>query len=295
LQTEFHGLAPLCRCTCTGMTPAQYCAQKAAPRGSNLHYSLLFLPTDRREAITALHAFRRELADAVSEASDPGVAVARLHWWRNELSTALSGRPQHPVMKALTPAIARHALPHQYLAEIIAGAQMDLDYNRYPDFATLEGYCQHVSGVVAALSAKVLGYTEPATLEFAGALGVGLELVRIIRDAGHDVRRNHIYIPLDELERFGLNSDDLIALREDERVERLMGFQIERAQSYLARAEAGLSGGDRRAQRAHLIMAGIERALLGEIAGLRGRTLNQRIALTPLRKLWIAWRTWMRG
>jgi len=277
------------------MTPEQYCAQKAAPPGSTLHYSLIFLPTDQRGAITALHAFRRELADAVSEASDPGVAVARLQWWRNELGTALRGQPQHPVMKALTPAIARYALPHEHLAEIVAGAQMDLDYNRYPDFATLESYCHRVSGMVSTLSARVLGYTEPGTLEFAGALGVGLELVRIIRDAGHDVRRNHLYVPLDELQRFGLSSDDLVALREDERVERLMGFQIERARGVLARAQALLSRNDRKAQRAQLIMAAIDRALLDEITGLHGRTLNQRIALTPLRKLWIAWRTWMRG
>ena len=277
------------------MTPEQYCTQKAAPPGSTLHYSLIFLPTDQRGAITALHAFRRELADAVSEASDPGVAVARLQWWRNELSTTLSGQPHHPVMKALTPAIARYALPHEHLAEIVAGAQMDLDYNRYPDFATLESYCRRVSGMVSTLSARVLGYTEPETLEFAGALGVGLELVRIIRDAGHDVRRNHLYVPLDELQRFGLSSDDLVALREDERVERLMGFQIERARSVLSRAEALLSRKDRKAQRAQLIMAAIDRALLDEINGLRGRTLNQRIALTPLRKLWIAWRTWIRG
>jgi len=277
------------------MTPEQYCTQKAAPRGSTLHYSLLFLPPDQRGAITALHAFRRELADAVSEASDPGVAVARLQWWRNELSTALAGRPQHPVMKALTPAIAQYALPHEDLAAIIAGAQMDLDYNRYPDFATLESYCHCVSGIVSTLSARVLGYTEATTLEFAGALGVGLELVRIIRDAGHDVRRNHLYLPLDELQRFGLSSDDLVALREDERVERLMGFQLGRARDVLARAEALLSRKDRKAQRAQLMMAAIDRALLHEIAGLRGRTLNQRIALTPLRKLWIAWRAWVRG
>jgi 15-cis-phytoene synthase len=275
------------------MTPEQYCAQKAAPRGSSLHYSLLFLPADQRDAITALHAFRRELADAVVQASDPGVAVARLQWWRNELDTALSGRPQHPAMKALSAALARYTLPHEPLREIVAGAQMDLDYNRYPDFATLESYCHRVSGIVTTLSARVLGYTEPVTLEFAGALGVGLELVRIIRDAGHDVRRNHLYLPLDELQRFGLVSDDLVALREDERVERLMGFQIERARNVITRAEALLSRSDRKAQRALLIMAAIERALLDEIAELRGRTLNQRVALTPLRKLWIAWRTWV--
>ena len=277
------------------MTPQQYCKQKAAPRGSTLHYSLLFLPAEQREAITALHAFRRELADAVEDASDPGVAVARMQWWRSELSAALNGQPQHPVMKALTPAIARYALPKEHLTEIIEGAQMDLDYNRYPDFPTLESYCRRVSGVVGMLSAKILGCTEPATLEFARTIGAGLELVRIIREAGHDVRRNRIYIPLDELHRFALDTSDLIALREDERVERMMIFQIERARGFFARAEALLGRADRQAQRAQLIMAAIDRRLLDEIEGLRGRTLNQRVALTPLRKLWVAWRTWVAG
>ena len=275
------------------MTPEQYCEQKAAPRGSSLYYSLLFLPLERRQAITALRALQRELRDAVEQASDPGVARTRLLWWREELSAALAGNPQHPVTKAVCRVLTRWELPGEQLFELLDGAQMDLDYNRYPDFATLEVHCSRMSGVVCLLSARVLGHEHPATREFARTLGTALQLATIIRDAGADARRNRIYLPLEDLHRFGLETDDIIALREDERFERLMTFEIERAQNLFERVGSLLNREDRKAQRAHLIMAALDGALLDEIARLRGHTLNQRVALTPLRKLWIAWRTWV--
>ena len=277
------------------MTPEQYCQQKATPRGSALYYSLLFLPLEQREAITALHALQRELRDAVEGAPDPGVARTRLLWWREELSAALAGNPQHPVTKAVCRVMTRCELPQEHLFELIDGGQMDLDYNRYPDFATLEVYCWRMSGVVCLLSARILGHEHPATMEFARTLGAALQLATIVRDAGADARRNRIYLPLDDLRRFGLETDDIIALREDERFEWLMTFQIERAQNLFMHAGSLLNREDRKAQRAHLIMATLDGTLLDEIARLRGHTLNQRVALTPLRKLWIAWRTWLAG
>jgi phytoene synthase len=275
------------------MTPEQYCEQKAAPRGSALYYSLLFVPPEQRLALTALRALQRELRDAVEQASDPGLARTRLLWWREELSAALAGRSQHPVINAVCRVLSRWELPREQLVELLDGAQMDLDYNRYPDFATLEVYCSRMSGVVCLLSARVLGHSHPATMEFARTLGTALQLATIIRDAGADARRNRIYLPLEDLHRFDLETDDIIALREDERFERLMTFEIERAQNLFERAGALLNREDRKAQRAHLIMAALDGALLDEIARLRGHTLNQRVALTPLRKLWIAWRTWV--
>jgi phytoene synthase len=170
---------------------------------------------------------------------------------------------------------------------------MDLDYNRYPDFGTLEVYCHRVAGVVGLLSAGIFGYTQAATLDYARTLGIALQLINIIRDVGQDVRRNRIYLPLDELARFGLSSTDIVEHREDERFERLMAFQVERARDYHDRALSLLPRADRHAQRAGLVMAAIYRALLEEIASLGGRTLNQSVALTPVRKLWIAWRTWI--
>ncbi len=275
------------------MTPDEYCQRKAAASGSSFYYSFLFLPPEQRRAITALYAFCREVDDAVDEAADPGVARARLAWWRGEVQAAFAGSAQHPVARALAPVVRAYRVAESDLAQIIDGMEMDLDYNRYPDFATLEVYCHRVAGVVGMLSAAIFGYTQPATLKYARTLGLALQLTNIIRDVGEDVRRNRIYLPLDELARYGLSSADILERREDERFERLMGFQIARARDYHDRALALLPQADRRAQRAGLVMAAIYRALLEEIASLRGRTLNQSVALTPMRKLWVAWRTWM--
>jgi len=275
------------------VTPDEYCQRKAAASGSSFYYSFLFLPPEQRRAIIALYAFCREVDDAVDEAADPAVARAKLTWWRGELHAVFDGNAQHPVARALAPVVRAYRVAESQLTQIVDGVEMDLDYNRYPDFATLEVYCHRVAGVVGLLAAGIFGYTQPATLDYARTLGLALQLTNIIRDVGEDVRRNRIYLPLDELARFGLSSTDIIEHREDERFERLMAFQIARARAYHDRALALLPQADRRAQRAGLVMAAIYRALLEEIASLRGRTLNQSVALTPLRKLWIAWRTWM--
>ena len=277
------------------MTPDEYCQQKAAASGSSFYYSFLFLPPPRRRAITALYAYCREVDDVVDEVSDPGVARTKLAWWTDEVGRIFAGNPQHPVGQALAPVVGAFGLERGLMLDIIEGMRMDLDYNRYPDFATLEVYCHRVAGVVGLLSARIFGFTQPATLEYARTLGIAFQLTNIVRDVGEDVRRNRIYLPLDELARFDLATDDLIALKEDERFSRLMQFQIRRAREYYERAFALLPAVDRRPQRPGLIMAAIYRTLLDEIDASGGKVLNQRIALTPLRKLWIAWRTWVKG
>ena len=277
------------------MTPDDYCQRKAAASGSSFYYSFLFLPPERRRAITALYAFCREVDDVVDEVSDPGVARTKLAWWVQELDNLYANRPEHPVTKALAPALERYGLEQARLVEIIEGMRMDLDYNRYPDFATLEVYCHRVAGVVGQLSARIFGFTHPSTLQYAHQLGIAFQLTNIIRDVGEDVRRNRIYLPLDELERFRVSTDDIISLIEDQRFSALMAFQIERARGYYRQAMSLLPEADRKTQRAGLIMAAIYHTLLDEIANSDAKVLNQRIALTPLRKLWIAWRTWVKS
>ena len=275
------------------MTPDEYCQQRAAASGSSFYYSFLFLPPQRRRAITALYAYCREVDDVVDEVSDPGVARAKLAWWVDEVERIFAGNPQHPVGRALAPVVGAFGLERTLMLEIIEGMRMDLEYNRYPDFATLEVYCHRVAGVVGLLSARIFGYTDPRTLDYARTLGLAFQLTNIIRDVGEDVRRNRIYLPLDELARFDLSTDDLILLKEDERFGRLMSFQVQRARDCYERAFSLLPQADRRAQRPGIVMAAIYRTLLDEIDASGGKVLNQRIALTPLRKLWIAWRTWI--
>jgi phytoene synthase len=277
------------------MTPDQYCQERAARSGSSFYYSFLFLPRDQRTAITALYAFCREVDDVVDEGLDPVVARAKLDWWRGEITAVFGGTPTHPVSLALAPVVKAFDLPQARFEDIIEGMRMDLDYNRYPDFATLEVYCHRVAGVVGLLSARIFGYSVPATLEYARDLGIALQLTNIVRDVGEDVRRNRIYLPLDELDRFGVTTDDLILFRETDEIAALLRFQAERAKAFYARAMAALPASDRKQQRAGLVMAAIYRKLLDEVESEGARIMNRRVSLTPLVKLWTAWRTWVRA
>jgi len=277
------------------MTPDQYCQERAARSGSSFYYSFLFLPRDQRTAITALYAFCREVDDVVDEGLDPAIARTKLDWWRTEIAAVFGGSPTHPVSLALAPVVKAFDLPQARFEDIIEGMRMDLDYNRYPDFATLEVYCHRVAGVVGLLSARIFGYSVPATLDYARDLGIALQLTNIVRDVGEDVRRNRIYLPLDELARFGVTTDDLILFRETDEIAALLRFQADRAKAFYARAMAALPAADRKRQRAGLVMAAIYRKLLDEVEIEGARIMNRRVSLTPIVKLWTAWRTWVRA
>jgi len=277
------------------MTPDQYCQQQAAQSGSSFYYSFLFLPDERRRAITALYAFCREVDDVVDECSDPALARAKLGWWRGEVEGLYEGRPQHPVTQALAPHLQHFGIRHTLLNDILDGMEMDLDANRYPDFAALRQYIYRVAGAVGLLAAGIFGYRNAQTLEYAERLGTAFQLTNIVRDVGEDARKGRIYIPDDELARFGVPASDVLALRQSDAFAELMRFQIERAQQSYADAIGLLPPEDRRAQRPGLMMAAIYRALLEEIRRDGCRVLSHRTTLPPIRKLWIAWRTWVTG
>lgn len=277
------------------MTPDEYCQQKAAQSGSSFYYSFLFLPPERRRAITALYAFCREVDDAVDEPSDPAVARAKLEWWRGEVANLFAGRPQHPVTRALEPMLAKFELDRASLEAIMDGMEMDLVHARYPDFPALARYCHHVAGVVGLLAARIFGHTQPQTLEYAARLGLAFQLTNIIRDVGEDARNGRIYLPIDELARFEVPAADILAGRQTEAFGRLMRFQDERAQRTYDEAFALLPAVDRRAQRPGLVMAAIYRTTLDEVRRGGYRVLEARTSLTPIRKLWLAWWTWIRA
>jgi phytoene synthase len=273
------------------MDPQAYCEEKLAQSGSSFAYSFRFLPAPRRHAITALYAFCREVDDVVDDVVDPAVARIKLAWWRSEIASVYSGTPQHPVALALTEVVARYALPREHFDAIIDGMTMDLDQNRYQDFATLERYCYRVAGVVGLLSAEVFGYEDPATRIYARELGIAFQLTNIIRDVGEDVQRSRIYLPQDELRRFGVSDADILGRHLTPAFQSLMAYQVDRARSRYAKAFAALPQRDRRAQRPGLMMAAVYRALLAEIERDGFRVLDRRISLAPLYKAWVAWKT----
>jgi len=278
------------------VTPDQYCEDKAAKSGSSFYYSFRFLSEDRRRAITALYAFCREVDDVVDETREEQVARMTLNWWRGELAALYTGAPTHPVTRALQPHVQAMDLPQGLFGEIIDGMEMDLDQARYATFADLQRYCHRVAGVVGQLSARIFGHTDPRTLDYAHDLGIAFQLTNIVRDVGEDARRGRIYLPVDELQRFEVPAADVLAYRESEAFGRLMTFQIERAEQWYVQALAQLPAADRKSQRVGLAMAAIYRATLDEIRrDGPARVLNQHLSLTPLRKLWLAWKTWTFG
>ncbi len=277
------------------MSPDEYCQQKAAQSGSSFYYSFLFLPSERRRAITALYAFCREVDDAVDECSDDAVAHSKLIWWRKEVSAMLQDNPSHPVTKALHPHLLVYAIEGKHLLAVIDGMEMDLTQTRYLDFPGMQRYCWHVASVVGIMSASIFGVTRPETLQYAEKLGLAFQLTNIIRDVGEDARKGRIYLPINELQQFNITAADILNAKHSENFSNLMRFQAQRAQTIYDEAFALLPAADRRAQRPGLIMATIYRTLLNEIERDGFHVLNQRISLTPIRKLWLAWKTYVWG
>jgi phytoene synthase len=273
------------------MTPDEYCQQRTAKSGTSFYYSFMFLPPERRRAIIALYAFCREVDDVVDETSDPELARTKLAWWRQQISAVYGGSPQHPVALALQAIVGTYRLPEAHFQTVIDGMAMDLERNRYLDFTDLERYCHRVAGVVGLMSAEIFGYVNPATLTYARDLGIAFQLTNIIRDVGEDARRGRIYLPQDDLARHGVSATSLLQHETGPGIVPLMAEQVARARRWHEQAMSALPAEDRRTQRPGLIMAAIYRALLDEIERDNYRVLEHRIALTPLRKLWIAWKT----
>lgn len=276
------------------MTPDQYCEDKVRQSGSSFAASFRFLPPEGRRAINALYAFCREVDDVVDECMDPSLAMAKLEWWRSEVAALYQGTPSHPVTQALAPLLTRFNLPEEQLNEIIDGMAMDLTYNRYQDYKSLRLYCHRVAGVVGLLAAEIFGYRNRQTQKYAEELGLAFQLTNIIRDVGEDARRGRIYLPQEDLARFGVSESDLLASRSSEAFVALMRFQTERAERHYTRALDLLPHEDRRRQRPGLMMAAVYRTLLEEIAADGFRVLTHRVSLPPLRKLLLALGVWWR-
>ncbi|MFH2134293.1 MAG: presqualene diphosphate synthase HpnD [Pseudomonadota bacterium] len=277
------------------MNPYEYCQDKVKQSGSSFTSSFRILSKERREAMTVLYAFCREVDDVVDECSDANVARTTLNWWRNEVAAIYGGKPTHPVCQALIPVVQRYNLPQEHLLEIIDGMEMDLDQPRYADFKSLQLYCYRVASVVGLLSAQIFGYTDRETLKYAHDLGIAFQLTNIIRDVGEDARRNRIYLPMDEMQQFGVTAADILNANETDNFQKLMAFQIERARRYYQQAFDHLPAADRKAQRAGLIMAAIYRAVLDEVERSGCHVLKKRVSLGPAYTLWLAIKAWLQN
>jgi phytoene synthase len=272
------------------MTPQAYVQNKAAASGSSFYYAFLFLPAAKRAAITAFYAFCREVDDVVDDMVDPSVAATKLQWWRAEVAQAFAGKASHPVLQALVPLAEQHDIGQRHLQAVIEGCQMDLDQTRYLDYPNLQRYCHLVAGEVGEVAAHIFGQTQPQTTGYAHTLGQALQLTNIIRDVGEDARRGRIYLPMSELKQFEVPAQEILKGQYSPRFTALMQFQARRAHALYDSALSQLPAADRRCQKPGLMMASIYRSLLREIEASDFAVLHQRISLTPLRKLWLAWK-----
>ncbi len=271
------------------MTPQQYCKDKTKKSGSSFAVSFIFLPKQKREAITALYAFCREVDDVVDECTDYNVAQTKINWWKGEIENLYAGKPQHPVSFALEPVIKDFNLAKEHFLEVIDGMEMDLKFNRYEDFKQLQLYCYRVASVVGLLSAQIFGFKNRNTLKFAHDLGMAFQLTNISRDIGEDARMGRIYLPLDELAKANVTEEDILASKKTPEMKELVEYQIERAESFYDKALQQLPAEDAKQQMPGLMMAAIYRTLLREIKeGGAENVLTHKVSIPPLRKLLLA-------
>jgi 15-cis-phytoene synthase len=277
------------------MNPDQYCREKLASHASSAHYSLLFSPLERRRAATALYALRRELDEAVEQVSDPNVARSTLAWWAQELQRMFEGAPQHPVTRALALYVTVYGLSLDPFVRSLQARLRLLEPDPFDDFDALRQYCYLAASPFDQAAAAVFGTAEPATQAYARELALAVQLIRMVRDAGRHARGGRIVFPMQDLRDFDVKTDDLSSARYVKGFEPLASRQADRARAVLRAAASQLPATQRRAQAPGVILGTLYEALLDELQRSRFRVLHQRIALTPIRKLLIAWRTWVLG
>lgn len=254
---------------------------------SNLAFAFACLPKKQRADMTTFYAFCRLVDDI---ADDPDVAVEtrreQLRGWKRVVSGEIA--PSTSTERGLVDLLERYPIDREHVLEIVRGVEMDLDTSRYETYADLEKYCFRVASAVGLVSIEIFGYRDPSTRDYAVELGQALQITNIMRDVGEDIREDdRIYLPLEDLDRFGVSEDDLRVGRHTAEFERLMEFEAERAEARYARARQLLNPADRKSLRTSELMHSIYHALLKRMRSKRFRVLEKRISLPRWQKLWL--------
>lgn len=265
--------------------------------GTSFYYAFRILPREKREALYALYGFCRMVDDCVDEPDGGG--EAGLDHWLEEARRAFAGDPATELGRELAESLRRFPMPLRCFERIVEGCRQDIGSVRFPDFASLRAYCESVASAVGLASIEIFGYTDASARVYATELGVALQLTNILRDLGSDARRGRLYLPLDELDRFGLDADEFVRRASAGGAAPLewgplLGFQLERAREHYARARAALPAADRRSLASAEIMGAIYRAVLETLAARRFR-LSPRVQISRPRRAWIALRTLARA
>jgi phytoene synthase len=267
----------------------------ATQRVTNFYYSFVFLPPNKRRAIEAVYAFARRGDDIADEGLPPEEARRRLTRYREALVACYAGERElaEPGLQALAASIREFKIPRQPFEDLILGLEMDLNGARYQTFEELSLYCYRVASTIGLIAIEIFGYSDPRARDYAVNLGKALQLVNIVRDVGSDAQRGRIYVPGEDLERFGLRPQDLLARVYNDAFVRLMQFESGRARQFFAAARRSLPLQDRRAMVTAEIMGAIYWRLLRRIEEQRYRVFGERVRLPALAKFWVALRVYL--
>ncbi|MBI5756536.1 MAG: presqualene diphosphate synthase HpnD [Nitrospirae bacterium] len=260
---------------------------------TNFYYSFLSLPSEKRKAIYSIYALCRRLDDVVDKSDSKLEASENLLKWTTDIINMYEGRPSHPVTVELKPYIERYSIPRKYFFELIKGVEMDLIKNRYGTFDELHKYCYRVASAVGLICAEVFGYRNAETLGYAVDLGIAMQLTNILRDIKADAAKGRIYLPLEDLRKFGYTEAELLSSTYNPTFIEVMQFECQRAWGYYKRAQETLPKEDRKAMIAAEIMRAIYSRLLQKIEAAKYDVFSLPIQLTKTQKLYIAFRTWL--
>jgi phytoene synthase len=263
----------------------RYCREVARRRAKNFYYSFLLLPRAQRDAMCAVYAFMRYCDDLSDE---PGASRAAIDGWRRALDAALAGRyGEHPAWPAFHDTVRRYCIPHQYFYEMIEGVASDLEPRRVATFDELYRYCYQVASVVGLTTIHIFGFESAQAPGLAEKCGVAFQLTNILRDVREDAGRGRIYLPAEDLARFGLAERDVREPRPTPALAALLGFEIERARAYYAAARPLVGLVDRRSRPSLRALIAIYSRLLDRIERSGCEVFSRRIALPAVEKAWL--------
>ena len=275
------------------MDVLNYCRQVTKASRSNFYYSFLFLPKRQREAIYSVYAFCRSIDDVVDRNTSIPKAMEELKHWREQIISCFEGHTDHPILRPLAVTIREFHLPREYFEELINGVEMDLHQMRYDTFEGLRTYCYRVASVVGLICIEIFGCTQKDIREHAIHQGIAFQLTNILRDIKSDAERGRIYLPQEDLKRFGYSEQELLASTYNPAFVELMRFEAQRARDYYQKAKELLDGKDRPLMVASEIMGGIYYRILREIERSGYNVFERKISLPTHTKLTIALRIWL--
>ena len=271
------------------------CRLIARREARNFYYAFLTLPPEKRRAIYAAYAFCRYCDDAVDEVATLEAKQAALVNLTTRLDDAYHDRPDGPVFTALAHSAETFLIPQSYFQDVIRGVEMDLTQNRYHTFEDLRLYCYRVASVVGLICIQIFGYSHPRARDYAVDFGLAMQLTNILRDIQEDLGRDRVYLPLEDLQRFGYSVDDLKREVRNDAQRRLIAFQIERARTLFKSGVRLIPYLTRRTRACPAILAALYSRILHNISSNEHIVFDGRISLTSREKLLIMTTTWLKS